>query len=125
MLDRFVGRTIFTDSHAVVGEHPDRLEVAEGGEANGRPHVVGEDEECGAKRHDAAVGSQTVDDGAHAMFADTEVDIATGIVPATTGEALLLGARVDGFPKSPPPLSTVLVDGLRSAEPPMKVGRFL
>ncbi len=90
VLDRFVGWSVFTNRNRIVGEDPDRLEVAEGGEPDGRAHVVGEDEEGGAERNDATVGGEAVDDGPHAVLADAEVDVAAGIVPVAAGEALFV-----------------------------------
>ena len=55
MLDRLVGRAVFADVHAVVGEHVDHRLAHERGEAHGRAQVVVEDQEGGAERAEAAV----------------------------------------------------------------------
>ena len=92
----------------------------------GRAHVVGEDEEGRAEWADAAVGRHAVDRAAHGMLADAEVDIAAVVAPAAAERALdLLAAGWKfGSSKSPAPFMPVMVEGLRSAEPPMKVGTF-
>ena len=61
---------------------------------------------------------------AHGVLADAEVDVAPGVAPVAAGEPLLR-ARIEtaaGDSKSPAPFMAVFVEGLRSAEPPMKFG---
>ena len=48
LLDRLVGRAVLAQADAVVGEDEDHVDAHEGGQADGRAHVVGEDEEGGA-----------------------------------------------------------------------------
>jgi hypothetical protein len=93
VLDRLVGRPVLTDADAVVGVHPDRAEAREGREADGRSHVVREDEERRAVGNEAAVVGHAVDGGAHPVLADTEVDVAPGEAPDAADRALhaLLG----------------------------------
>ena len=72
------------------------------------------------------MGGHAVDRAAHGVLADAEVDVAAGVAPAAAEGALDLVARlgIRGDSKSPAPFMPVLVEGLRSAEPPMKVGTF-
>ncbi len=62
------------------------LQVRKRGEANGRAHVVGEDEEGRRERDDAAMGGHAVDGAAHRVLADAEVDVAPGVAPVAAGE---------------------------------------
>ena len=78
MLDGLVRGTVFAQSDGIVREHIDRLHPHEGGQANGRTHVVAEHQERAAVWDDAAVQSHAVHDRAHRMFANAEMEIATG-----------------------------------------------
>ena len=75
VLNGLVRGAIFAEADAVVGEDPDRGVVAEGGEADGGTGVIGEDEEGRAVGNQAAVNGHAVEDRAHAMFADAEVEV--------------------------------------------------
>ena len=81
LLDRLMGRTVLAQRDAVVGENVHQVQLHQRGETDCRTHVVGEDQEGGAVRQEAAVRRQPVDDGAHGVFAHAEVQIAPGLAP--------------------------------------------
>ena len=74
MLHGLVSRSIFSVTHRIVSEHEDRRQFHQGREPDRRPLVVAEDEERRAVRPDLREG-QPVQDGAHRVFADAEVQI--------------------------------------------------
>ena len=77
---RLMGRAVFADPDAVVGEDVhDRL-VHEGGEADGRSQVVGKDEERAAVRAYASVQGETVHDAAHGVFPYAVPHVAAAVV---------------------------------------------
>ena len=84
------------------------LASLERGEAHGAAHVVAEDEERAADRHQAAVSGDAVHDAAHAVLADAEVDLPAG--------------RVLGADWTSAPFSSVPVLPVRSAPPPTRPG---
>ena len=66
-------------------------------QAHGRTHVVAEAEEGAAEGEDAAVQRHSVEDGAHAVLADAEVEqTAAGVVVRLDAVVLEVGARVPG-----------------------------
>ncbi len=77
--DGFVGGAVFADKDGVVRHDEDALDFGEGHEADGRAHVVGEDEEGGAVGDECAVVADAGDDGAHAVLADAKVGGAAGV----------------------------------------------
>jgi len=76
MLDRLVGRPILAQTDAVVRPDVDHGQAHQGGKAHGPPHVVGEDQEGRAVGDQASVSRHAVQDCAHAVLADPEVDVA-------------------------------------------------
>ena len=82
-------------------------QLHERGQACGRPHVIGENREGAAVREDAAVQRQAVEHRAHGVLADAKADVAAGEI-----------ARLDIHGA----LWRVLFEGVRSAEPPIRVG---
>ena len=71
--------------------------------------VIGKDKECAAIWPNAIVKKHAGHNGAHGMFPNTEPDI-----PAIVSIFLeLMGTR-----------QNVLLEGARSAEPPIRVGSF-
>lgn len=74
-LDRLVSGAVFTDTNGVVGEDIDDGEFSQSGEADGRAHVVGEDEEGRAAGTEEAVVGDAVANRAHGVLADTEPDV--------------------------------------------------
>ena len=77
-----MGGAVFAERNAVVGEHVHHVHAHQRGETDRRAHVVGENQEGGAVRDEAAMRGQSVDDGAHRMFAHAEVQVAAGVTPA-------------------------------------------
>ena len=91
LLHRLVGGAVLAHADAVVGEDEDGVQVAHGGQADWRPHVVGKGEEGGGVRDQPAVQGHAVGDGAHGVLADAEVEVAAGVVPAAAHGALRVG----------------------------------
>ena len=75
LLDRLVRRPVLADADRVVRPDEGHLVPGERGDAHGAAHVVAEHEERAAERQQAA-GGHPVHDGAHAVLADPEVDLA-------------------------------------------------
>ena len=97
LLDGLVGRSVLTEPDGVVGPVVDDVRLAQGGQAHGRTHVVAEAEEGAAEGEDAAVQRHSVEDGAHAVLADAEVEqTAAGVVVRLDAVVLEVGARVPG-----------------------------
>ena len=69
---------VFAHADRVVREDVKHRQAHEGGQADRRPHVIGEDEERGAERAQPGEG-HAVDDRAHGMLADAEVQIAAAV----------------------------------------------
>ena len=62
--------------------HMHHMHAHQRGQADRRAHIVGEDQEGRAVRHEAAMHGEPVGDRAHCVFAHAEVQVATGIAPA-------------------------------------------
>ena len=90
VLDRLVGRAVFAQADRVVGEHEDRAQLHQRRHAQRVAAVVGEDQEGGAERDEAAVQGDAVHDRAHAEFAHAVVDVV----------ARLAGTQRDRSPSS-------------------------
>ncbi len=75
VLDRLVGRAVFAQADRIVGEHEDRAQLHQRGHAQRVAAVVGERQEGGAERDEAAVQRDAVHDRAHAEFAHAVVDV--------------------------------------------------
>ena len=98
---------VLAQRDAVVGEDVDHVQSHQRGEADRRPHVIGEDQERRAERNGAAMRGQAIQDRAHRVLAHAEVQIAAGVAPAAALGALrVAGARAGGS-KSPSPCSAV------------------
>ena len=78
LLDRLVGRAVLAEPDRVVGVHPDDGQPRERREAHRRLRVVEEVEERRDVRPQAG-GGEAVRDGAHAVLADAEAQVATGV----------------------------------------------
>ena len=102
LLDGLMGRAVFPKSDRIVGIYVDRPPAHQGREADRRPHVVGKNEEGAAERDQPTVQRCAVEDGAHRMLADAEVEIAAravgGIVVSNPGERGVVGRRQIGRP---------------------------
>ena len=88
LLDRLVGRAVLAERDAVVGEDVHDVQSHQRRQPDRRPHVVGEDQEGRAERHESAVRRQAVDDRAHRVLAHAEVEVAAGVAPAAAVRAL-------------------------------------
>ena len=77
-LDRLVGRAVFADADGVVREDVERLELGEGRHADRGAEVVGERQERRAGALEDAVVGDAVEDGAHDVLTDAEVEVASG-----------------------------------------------
>src|SRR6266850_4625046 len=75
LLDWLVGRAVFADADGIVREDEERWNFHESGETHAGAHVVAEIEKGGGEAAQAGEG-EAVDGGAHAMFANAEVDVA-------------------------------------------------
>ncbi len=92
MLHRLVGRPVFAHADAVVGEDVDDRRFHQRRQANGRPHVVGEDQERAAIGTHAAVQGHAVEDAAHGVFAHAEANVAAGeVAPPQVAGPLQVG----------------------------------
>ena len=89
LLDRLVRGPVLAHADGIVGEDVEHRQAHDGGHADRRPHVIGKDEEGGAEG--AQSGQRhAVDDRAHGMLADAEVEI-SGVVAC----GLEIAAAVD------------------------------
>ena len=75
VLDRLVGRAVLAQADRVVGPRVDDVAPGERGQADGRAHVVGEDEEGPAHGQHAAVQGHAVHDRPHGELADAVVHL--------------------------------------------------
>ena len=74
VLDRLVRGAILAKPDGVMGEDEDHREPHERGEPNGRPHVVRKNQEGATEGADPAVQGHPIQDRAHGVLADPEVD---------------------------------------------------
>ena len=96
LFDRLVGRTVFTDIEAVVGEHVDFMQMLQRGEADRRLHIIAEHEEGRGIRDRGAVQRHAVARQTHREFTHAEVHIASRVIVAREIPAVLhvaLGRR--------------------------------
>ena len=107
LLDGLMSRAILTDSNRVVSEDVNHRNLHQGAQAERSPHVVDEDEESGAERthfHQA----HSVQDRAHGVLPDSEMEIAPGVIlgrkvaGACEGKPGLRGGRQIGGPADQP-----------------------
>ena len=73
LLDRLVGGAVLAEGDGVVRPHVDRRDVHQRRDAHRRAHVVAEDQERAAEGAGRAVQHDAVDDRAHRVLADAEV----------------------------------------------------
>ena len=108
MLDRLVRRAVFAEADRVVRHHMDDALAHQRGEPDRRPAVIGEDQEGAGIRNDAAVQRHAVHGRGHAVLAHAVMDEAAG----------------DSRRRSAPScaLARVLLEPVRSAEPPIISG---
>ncbi len=84
LLDRFVGRAVLSQGDAVMRKDVDHVQPHQGGQADGRAHVIREDQESSSKRKRAPMRCHPVQDRPHGVFADTEMKIVPGVLPAAS-----------------------------------------
>ena len=108
VLDRLVGRAVLAQADGVVGHHVDHADAHQRGQTDRRAAVVGEDQEGAAVGDDAAVQRHAVHRRGHAVLAHAVMDVAAGVV---------VGAST-----APVSLTVVLLEPVRSAEPPIIPG---
>ena len=75
-LHRLVGRAVLAHADRVVREDVEDLEARERGQADGGPQVVREGQERGPRTLEHAVVGDAVEDRAHGVLADAEVQVA-------------------------------------------------
>ena len=80
LLDRLVGRAVLAEPDGVVGVDPDHRAAARAPRGAPRLRVVEEVEERRDVRPQAG-GGEAVRDGAHAVLADAEAQVAAGVGP--------------------------------------------
>ena len=90
VLDRLVGRAVLAQTHRVVGPHEDHRDPLQRRQPDRRTHVVGEGEERAAVRPGQPLQGDPVQDHAHRVLADPEVQ------GAAVGIALPHGGLVLG-----------------------------
>mmetsp|Transcript_18441 Transcript_18441/g.47409 ORF Transcript_18441/g.47409 Transcript_18441/m.47409 type:complete len:408 (-) Transcript_18441:383-1606(-) len=101
-LNGLMGRAVLADSDGVVRRHEDRAGLRERGNADGVAHVVAEDREGRAVRHQAGpVQGDGVRNGTHAELADAEAHVApvVGALEEVTGalhQGHVRGGQVGG-----------------------------
>ena len=91
-LDGLVGRAVLSETDRVVGGNPDVADARKRGQTDGTGSVGDEVEEGTSIRQDGTVGSEAVEDGTHAVLADTVTDVAAAVVAEPGGGRL----EVDG-----------------------------
>ncbi len=75
-------------------EHVDHVQPHQRGEADRRPHVIGENQECRAERYRSAMRGETIQDRPHRVLAHAKVQVAAGKAPAAALRPLAItGAR--------------------------------
>ena len=79
LFDGLMSGAILANSNGVVSEHVNHRELHQGAQAQGAPHVIDEDEKSRAEGPDFHQ-AHSVQDRAHGVFTDSEMEIASGIV---------------------------------------------
>ena len=87
-----MGRAILAKADGVVRHDVDHALPHQCREADRRPAIVGEDEECAAVGHDAAVQRQAVHGRRHGVLAHAVVNVVAGEASGRNGD-VMLGAR--------------------------------
>lgn len=96
-LDRLVGRSVLTETNRVVSSDLNDSEVGESGKSDSTGSVRDEVEESSTEWDDTTVGSETVTDGSHTVFSNTESEVSTSVRTETGGWVLeILGTLPSG-----------------------------
>ena len=104
-------RPVFADADRVVREDVDDRNLHDGRQADRHPAIVAEDQEAGAEGPDLDE-CHAIDDRPHRVLANAEMEVA-----AAVAAGLEVAGPLEGQP--------VLVEGARSAAPPISQGTFL
>mmetsp|Transcript_20994 Transcript_20994/g.34638 ORF Transcript_20994/g.34638 Transcript_20994/m.34638 type:complete len:622 (+) Transcript_20994:383-2248(+) len=107
-LNRLVSRSILTNTDGVVGKNVGHtVELGKGGNTDGRTHVINEDKEGRSRGLEDTVVSNTVKNGTHGMFTDSEVQVlscvglvetgteVSSVVDVVTGRSVKIGRSGD------------------------------
>ncbi len=117
VLDRLVGGPVLAEADRVVGPDVDDRRLHQRGQPDRRAHVVGEHQERAAVGPGRAVQRDAVEDRAHGVLADPEVQGA----PVRLGRPTSWWRSRSG-PNESAPSIVVLLLSARSAEPPHSSG---
>ena len=90
-----MGGTIFPYEHAVMGIDEHAADAHEGCHPHSRTHEIGKHQEGGPKGQDPAMEAEAIDDAAHSMLPDPEMDVPAGPV-ISREESLPLHFRLVG-----------------------------
>mmetsp|Transcript_37834 Transcript_37834/g.91755 ORF Transcript_37834/g.91755 Transcript_37834/m.91755 type:complete len:110 (+) Transcript_37834:626-955(+) len=75
-----MGRAILTDTDGVVGKDVrNTVQFRKRGDTTGGAEVVNEDQESGSGDLEKSVEGESVHDGSHGVFTDTEVQVLSGV----------------------------------------------
>mmetsp|Transcript_830 Transcript_830/g.1761 ORF Transcript_830/g.1761 Transcript_830/m.1761 type:complete len:573 (+) Transcript_830:660-2378(+) len=75
-----MGRSILTNSDRIVGKDVgNSSQLGKGGNTDGGSEVVNENQESGSGDLEESVEGESVHDGSHGVFADTEVQVLSGV----------------------------------------------
>ena len=80
MLNRLVGRAVFTQANRVVCENVNDALFHQRSHTDGVARVVAESQESAAIRNESAMQGDAIHDGSHAKFAHAVVDVTAGCV---------------------------------------------
>src|SRR5215472_13422907 len=89
MLDRLMRRAVLAHANRVVSEYEHHLQFHQRRQSNRWPRVVGEAHETRSVWNEASVQRDTVEDRAHAMLSNSEMQIAAVVVTTLEVAAVL------------------------------------
>ena len=95
MLDRLMRRAVFAEPDGIMRHHVDGGQAHQRGQAHRRPGIVGEHQEGGAGRNEAAMQRDAVHGRGHAVLANAVMDVAAAIA-AGRDHGQVLGAGIVG-----------------------------
>src|ERR1700726_3084334 len=79
-----MGRSVFANTNRIVGKNVNVRKLGKRGQTNRCPTVIGEDQKRRTRRPEDSMIRNSIHDRAHAVFPNTEMDVATGW--SVTGE---------------------------------------
>src|SRR5713101_7450157 len=89
MLDRLMRRAVFTDANRIVRENKNYLQTHYRGEPDRRAAIVSKDHEAGSIWNKTAVQREAVENRAHRMLANPEMEVPARIIVPLEITALL------------------------------------